>query len=146
MGEDDRARALLEVAINEPMLDMPEKLWNGYIQFERDLGEYDRTRDLYERMLERTKHVKVWMSYAAFEAEIAQVQAARAVYQRGYDWLKQAEANVSYLVGSANELEWDVLCGGRAVWGTAGQASSSATDSVCRRAVLARCRVVVQAD
>jgi crooked neck len=32
-------------------------------------GNRDRTRLLYERLLDRTKHVKVWLSFAKFEAE-----------------------------------------------------------------------------
>lgn len=28
----------------------------------------ERTRQLYERLLDRTKHLKVWVSYAQFEA------------------------------------------------------------------------------
>jgi hypothetical protein len=39
-----------------------------YLQFEIDESEFDRTRELYERLLDRTKHLKVWMSYAEFEA------------------------------------------------------------------------------
>lgn len=39
----------------------------AYIDFEISEGEYDRTRQLYERLLERTKHIKVWISYAQFE-------------------------------------------------------------------------------
>lgn len=30
--------------------------------------EHERTRQLYERLLDRTKHLKVWVSYAKFEA------------------------------------------------------------------------------
>ena len=55
----------------------------------------ERVRALYERLLERTKHVKVWLSYARFEASreggpaskagggggIAQ---ARELYKRAY--------------------------------------------------------------
>lgn len=40
----------------------------SYIDFEIAEGERERTRELYERLLQRTRHVKVWMSYAAFEA------------------------------------------------------------------------------
>ena len=40
----------------------------SYIDFEIGEGERDRTRELYERLLQRTHHVKVWMSYADFEA------------------------------------------------------------------------------
>ena len=35
-------------------------LWKAYIDFEINLEEYDKTRDLYERLLTRTQHVKVW--------------------------------------------------------------------------------------
>ncbi|RWW47443.1 hypothetical protein BHE74_00046569 [Ensete ventricosum] len=40
----------------------------AYIDFEISEGEYERTRQLYERLLDRTKHLKVWISYAKFEA------------------------------------------------------------------------------
>lgn len=38
---------------------MPEVLWKTYIDFEVDQEEYDNTRMLYRRLLERTHHVKV---------------------------------------------------------------------------------------
>lgn len=83
----DRARALLELCVARPALDMPEVAWKAYIDFgtavrrlaappldracranaELELGEFDRARLLYERLLERTQHVKVWLSFAAFE-------------------------------------------------------------------------------
>ena len=50
------------------MLDKPENLWKMYIDFEIGEGERERARDLYERLMERTKHVKVWISFARFEA------------------------------------------------------------------------------
>ena len=34
-------------------------LWKAYIDFEISQDEYQKTRDLYERLLERTQHVKV---------------------------------------------------------------------------------------
>ncbi|KAI0846914.1 cell cycle control protein [Daldinia vernicosa] len=66
----DRTRAIFELAINQPVLDMPELLWKAYIDFEEEEGEYDKTRELYERLLEKTDHVKVWISYAHFEINI----------------------------------------------------------------------------
>ncbi|KAL7909818.1 TPR-like protein [Trichoderma velutinum] len=71
-GLDDleRARAIFELAVGQPQLDMPELLWKAYIDFEEEEGEYERTRDLYERLLEKTDHVKVWISYAHFEINI----------------------------------------------------------------------------
>eukprot|EP00967_Tisochrysis_lutea_P104214 scaffold158010_cov23-Tisochrysis_lutea.AAC.1 len=47
---------------------MPEALWKAYIDFEISVRQRQRTRILYERLLDRTKHVKVWLSYASFEA------------------------------------------------------------------------------
>ncbi|KFZ00147.1 hypothetical protein V498_00254 [Pseudogymnoascus sp. VKM F-4517 (FW-2822)] len=71
-GLDDleRARAVYELAVNQQMLDMPELVWKSYIDFEEEEGEYERTRLLYERLLEKTGHVKVWISYAHFEINI----------------------------------------------------------------------------
>ena len=45
-------------------------MWQAYIEFEISEGEHDRTRELYDRLLDRTKHLKVWVSYAKFEATI----------------------------------------------------------------------------
>ncbi|KAL0292306.1 UNVERIFIED_CONTAM: Crooked neck-like protein 1 [Sesamum calycinum] len=67
LAETERARALFELAIDQPALDMPELLWKAYIDFEISEAEYERTRALYERLLNRTKHLKVWISYAKFE-------------------------------------------------------------------------------
>ncbi|RYP66966.1 hypothetical protein DL769_005882 [Monosporascus sp. CRB-8-3] len=71
-GLDDleRTRAIFELAISQPDLDMPELVWKAYIDFEEEEGEYDRTRALYERLLEKTGHVKVWISYAHFEINV----------------------------------------------------------------------------
>jgi crooked neck len=66
----DRTRAIFELAVQQPQLDMPELLWKAYIDFEEEEGEYERTRELYERLLEKTDHVKVWISYAHFEINI----------------------------------------------------------------------------
>jgi len=38
---------------------MPELLWKAYIDFEVGLYETEKARELYERLLERTLHVKV---------------------------------------------------------------------------------------
>ncbi|KAI1075052.1 cell cycle control protein [Whalleya microplaca] len=74
----DRTRAIFELAVNQPVLDMPELLWKAYIDFEEEEGEYDRTRDLYERLLGKTDHVKVWISYAHFEINIPEDEEEEA--------------------------------------------------------------------
>ena len=67
----ERVRAIFELAIGQSELDMPELVWKEYIEFEDDEGEYDRARRLYERLLEKTSHVKVWISYAQFEINVS---------------------------------------------------------------------------
>eukprot|EP00163_Fabomonas_tropica_P026248 TRINITY_DN4741_c1_g1_i18.p1 TRINITY_DN4741_c1_g1~~TRINITY_DN4741_c1_g1_i18.p1 ORF type:complete len:543 (+),score=126.16 TRINITY_DN4741_c1_g1_i18:187-1815(+) len=80
--EIERARAIFELAVGQPVLDMPEKLWKGYIDFEIAQGENDRVRALYTRLLELTQHVKVWMSYAQFESTLPDVTRARDIYSK----------------------------------------------------------------
>ncbi|KAI0387292.1 cell cycle control protein [Hypomontagnella monticulosa] len=136
-GLDDleRTRAIFELAINQPVLDMPELLWKAYIDFEEEEGEYDKTRDLYERLLEKTDHVKVWISYAHFEINIPEEDEeeageeeerpvseeaktrARSVFERAHKRMKEKdlkEERVSLLNawlsferthGSADDIE-----------------------------------------
>ena len=59
LGDSERARAIFELAIAQPKLDMPEVLWKAYIDFEIEQEEYNNTRNLYRRLLKRTQHVKV---------------------------------------------------------------------------------------
>lgn len=87
LGETERAEAIYEVAISQPRLDMPEVVWKAFIEFQVENKEFDKARLLYERLLERTQHVKVWISFAKFELgadeESSQaVGAARSVFER----------------------------------------------------------------
>ncbi|KAI9290909.1 TPR-like protein [Neoconidiobolus thromboides FSU 785] len=92
----DRCRAIFELAISLPNLDMPELLWKAYIDFEFENEEFDKTRKLYERLLEKTSHVKVWISFAQFEASIPEdkeenvnhVEKTREVFNRAFKELK----------------------------------------------------------
>ena len=68
LGEAERARAIFELAVAQPVLDAPEALWKAYIDAEIADGQRAQARQLYARLLERTQHVKVWLSCAAFEA------------------------------------------------------------------------------
>jgi crooked neck len=69
---------------------MPEMIWKQYIDLEMEEGESDKARALYERLLDRTRHVKVWVSYAQFEASSLGLgmKAARDIFERGYNHLK----------------------------------------------------------
>lgn len=66
LGDGERARAIYELAITQPRLDMPELLWKAFIDFETGQGEIARARQLYERLLERTHHVKVYHTILNF--------------------------------------------------------------------------------
>jgi len=94
LGDVDRSRALYELAINQPRLDMPEILWKAYIDFETEQEETDRARELYRRLLERTQHVKVWLSFAQFELQVEhedRLEQARHVYEQANKALRQAK-------------------------------------------------------
>ncbi|XP_074567054.1 uncharacterized protein LOC141823689 [Curcuma longa] len=100
LNETERARALFELAIAQPALDMPELLWKAYIDFEIAEGEFERTRQLYDRLLDRTKHLKVWISYAKFEASVQEknndneeqererIERCRGVFELAFDYLR----------------------------------------------------------
>jgi len=93
LGDVERARALYELAIGQPRLDMPEILWKAYIDFEVEQDETDRARDLYKRLLTRTQHVKVWLSFAQFELQLEhedRIEQARHVYESANKKLRQS--------------------------------------------------------
>jgi len=84
LTETERTRAIYELAIEQPVLDMPEIVWKAYIDFEIAEEEYERTQKLYRRLLERTKHVKVWISFAQFENSLSHPDRARAIFKEAY--------------------------------------------------------------
>ena len=128
-GLDDleRARAVYELAVNQQMLDMPELVWKSYIDFEEEEGEYERTRSLYERLLEKTGHVKVWISYAHFEINIpdeeeeaeeeerpiseAAKARARKVFERAHKIMKERELKEERAALLAAHLSFEMTHG-----------------------------------
>jgi crooked neck len=86
--EHVRVRGILDLAITQEVLDMPEKVWKFYIDFEIEAEENDRARALYERLLERTKNVRVWTSYAQFECSVESFGKAREIFKRGEKYFK----------------------------------------------------------
>ncbi|EEB05887.2 complexed with Cdc5 protein Cwf4 [Schizosaccharomyces japonicus yFS275] len=67
LGDVDRARAVFELAVSQPVMETPELLWKAYIDFEFEEYEFAKARQLYYRLLEKAPHVKVWISLANFE-------------------------------------------------------------------------------
>lgn len=114
LGEMDRTRSIFELAINQPILDMPEVLWKAYIDFEISIEETERTRQLYERLLERTQHVKVWISYAQFEAGTSDddsTSLVRNVYERGDRSLQNPDSKEERLLLLESWKEFEVKHG-----------------------------------
>ncbi len=91
VGETGRGHANYELAVQQPVLDIPEMIWNAYYDFEIENKEDEKTRMLYERSVERTKHVKVWISFAQFEAKCQHEDAYRDVFERALRYLKDQE-------------------------------------------------------
>jgi len=91
--EVERARHIFELAVGQPMLDMPEVLWKAYIEFEMGQGQTENTIALYSRLLDRTKHFKVWISFAQYMYSIGRVEEARKVYENAHNCLKAQDKN-----------------------------------------------------
>ncbi|NXI76070.1 CRNL1 protein, partial [Rhipidura dahli] len=94
LGDIDRARAIYELAIGQPRLDMPEVLWKSYIDFEIEQEEYEKTRSLYRRLLQRTQHVKVWISFAQFELSAGgqeRLPRCRQIYEEANKAMRSCE-------------------------------------------------------
>ena len=103
--DDDRARAILEIACNQSSLDIPELIWKAAIDMEFEAGDLDRVRDLYELLLERSHHhLKIWVSYANMEIAIEHnepdlgISKSRQILQRAYDHFKVSQLNTERLV------------------------------------------------
>ncbi|KAF9320216.1 Crooked neck-like protein 1 [Podila horticola] len=91
LEDTERARAVFDLAISQPELDMPEILWKSYIDFEVSEEEWGKARSLYRKLLERTAHVKVWISWAHFEASVpeeGQTAVARDVFKKACQAMK----------------------------------------------------------
>eukprot|EP01006_Ploeotia_vitrea_P010905 TRINITY_DN28836_c0_g1_i1.p1 TRINITY_DN28836_c0_g1~~TRINITY_DN28836_c0_g1_i1.p1 ORF type:complete len:651 (+),score=78.48 TRINITY_DN28836_c0_g1_i1:48-2000(+) len=88
LEEIKRARAIYDMAANQPVLDMPEMLWKEYIDFEINNGENQKAQQLYTQLIEKTHHFKVYIAYAMFQATTCEdVKAARAVFEDGHEML-----------------------------------------------------------
>ncbi|KAJ3308740.1 Crooked neck-like protein 1 [Boothiomyces sp. JEL0838] len=95
LGDTERARGIFEIAIKQGELDLPEVLWKAYLDFEVDEEEWEKARELYTRLLDRTSHVKVQISFANFEFTALdngslekRIEAARARFEKSNDWAR----------------------------------------------------------
>eukprot|EP00397_Hematodinium_sp_SG-2012_P027298 GEMP01028675.1.p1 GENE.GEMP01028675.1~~GEMP01028675.1.p1 ORF type:complete len:614 (+),score=108.63 GEMP01028675.1:206-1843(+) len=94
VGELDRARHLCELAINQDQLDMPELLWKRYIDLNVANEDFPAARSLYERLLQKSHHIRVYKAFADFEAQLGQdVEAARKILKDGLTRCKDEQKN-----------------------------------------------------
>ncbi|ORY38255.1 TPR-like protein [Rhizoclosmatium globosum] len=115
VGDMDRCRGIFEIAIGQEELEMPEILWKSYIDVEIEEEEYEKARGLYERLLQRSEHVKVWIAFARFEYSNPEngedpshrLPAVRKVFSRGYETLRRKgeKADRAFLVETWREFE-----------------------------------------
>ena len=82
LDDQERARAIFELAVTQPELDMPELVWRKYIDFEESEGEIGRARAIFERLLEKTSLLKVWIAYVQFEIENSEGEGEDDTEQR----------------------------------------------------------------
>lgn len=64
LEEHERFEKVFELAIENNQMNMPETVWRAYLDNEMELKNYEKARDLYERLLERSRHIKIWVAYA----------------------------------------------------------------------------------
>ncbi len=91
LQELDRAKAILELAVGQPVLDSPELVWKFYIDAEIARSNWDAVRQLYARLLQKTQHPRVWESFARFEFAQGHTERARAIYLEGFEGLKNED-------------------------------------------------------
>ncbi|KAN0006756.1 hypothetical protein ACTFIU_004947 [Dictyostelium citrinum] len=85
LGETARARAIFELAIQQPNLDRPEVVWKDFIDSEIQLKQFNFVKQLYRKLLEKTNHVKVWIGFIKFVHSIKDKQQQQQVKQDGDD-------------------------------------------------------------
>ncbi|XP_067148713.1 crooked neck-like protein 1 isoform X2 [Apteryx mantelli] len=79
---------------NLPLARRALVLWKSYIDFEIEQEEYEKTRNLYRRLLQRTQHVKVWISFAQFELSAGKEESlprCRQVYEEANKAMRNCE-------------------------------------------------------
>jgi tetratricopeptide (TPR) repeat protein len=104
LDEYDRCIAIFQAAVTQP-LDMPEIVWKAYINVEITYKKFDNVRNLYEILLEKTRHVKVWLSYAKFEQEVIEFEKSRDIFDRAYKYFKEANLKEERLMILENSIK-----------------------------------------
>ncbi|ETO30213.1 hypothetical protein RFI_06907 [Reticulomyxa filosa] len=120
LDEYERCKQIYEISISkQEHIDMPEMIWRSYIDFEIQYQHLQNARNLFERLLTHTKHVKVWITYAQFESTIAGVPAhSRAIFQRASDFFEKEFAHADSLLIQERVLLLDAWLQFEQEWGS----------------------------
>lgn len=92
LNEIDRCRSILEVAVSQN-LSMPELVWKFYINSELEDKNYEKVASLYNRLLQKSKHIKVWQSYSKFHEEVGEIAEARKTIMSAHAHFKSTNQN-----------------------------------------------------
>lgn len=94
VGELERARQLCELAISQEHMDMPELLWKRYIDLNVANQDFPAAREIYEKLVHKSHHLRIYKTYAEFEAdECENVERAREIFKRGIAKFKDEQKN-----------------------------------------------------
>jgi len=94
VGELDRARHLCELAVNQEQMDMPELVWKRYIDVNVANQDLVAAREIYERLLSKSHHIRIYKTYAEFEVEECEdAEAARRIFKKGISRFKDEQKN-----------------------------------------------------
>ncbi|KAI8868680.1 crooked neck-like protein [Ramicandelaber brevisporus] len=68
------------------------KIFRGYLDIERQLGEHDRMRMIYEKYIEHNSTtITAWMEFAKFEEELNEVERSMAILNMALDRFRDAK-------------------------------------------------------
>ncbi|GIX60853.1 RNA processing protein [Babesia caballi] len=107
LDERERVRAICEAAIAMDQMDMPETVWNRYLEIEKGWQQHPYVRNIYERLLLKTTHIKVFKGYVEFEFSNGYLQNGRSVVARGLDYYKASGHQVERAALLAHLLQME---------------------------------------
>ncbi|XP_077166467.1 crooked neck-like protein 1 isoform X3 [Paroedura picta] len=90
--DPERTRQVYQACVE--LIPHKKVLWKSYIDFEIEQEEYENTRNLYRRLLQRTQHVKVWISFAQFELSAGKddsLSRCRQIYEEANKTMRNCE-------------------------------------------------------
>ncbi|XP_060109579.1 crooked neck-like protein 1 isoform X2 [Heteronotia binoei] len=90
--DPERTRQVYQACVE--LIPHKKVLWKSYIDFEIEQEEYENTRSLYRRLLQRTQHVKVWISFAQFELSAGSdnsLSRCRQIYEEANKTMRNCE-------------------------------------------------------